>query len=191
MARINRRPSANRRSVIPAETAESFVPALNDPFDPSAPGFGARMEDPDFRAKLEEHFMSMSPKTSTPEPVEERPGLATGKSKGIVGLDGLTRTMAEIEHLRSTKAAREKELGPRSPDEKSGLLSPFTGTAAERFGSGVPSTGPDTGIAKIMALSKPGALRPTVIPAGAAGVKTPGMRFGPSVGPGGTLGGFG
>lgn len=71
MARINRRPSANRRSVMPAETAETFGPEVNDPFDPSSAGFELRMEDPSFRAKLDEHFMSMGPSSFTPEPVEE------------------------------------------------------------------------------------------------------------------------
>jgi hypothetical protein len=118
MARINRRPSANRRSIMPAETAESFGPEVNDPFDPSSAGFVDRMEDPSFRAKMEEHWMSMAPPAAT------------------------------------------ASSGPTS-------FSP---------GGGVPSGGPDTGIAKIMELSKPGALAPTVMPPGVAGVKTSGMK---------------
>ena len=69
MARINRRPSANRRSTLTKETPVG--PEVNDPFDPSSAGFEIRMEDPSFRAKLDEHFMSMGPPSFTPEPVEE------------------------------------------------------------------------------------------------------------------------
>jgi len=133
MARINRRPSANRRSVMPEEAPQQrqrqpnfrdigedgFGGSFMDPFDTRSPGFGERMMDPTF-----------------------------------------------VEDLRRFR----ESFGP---------------------GGGVPSGGPDTGIAKMMALSKPGALSPTIIPTGAAGVKTPGMRFGPSVGPGGLLGGLG
>ena len=36
--------------------------------------------------------------------------------------------------------------------------------------------GPDTGIAKMMALSRPGALAPTAMPPGVAGIKTSGMK---------------
>ena len=61
--------------------------------------------------------------------------LPTTPSKGIVGLDGITRTPEELERLRSTKDARDKERGARSPYESSGLLTPYTGTVAERFGS--------------------------------------------------------
>ena len=118
MARINRRPSANRRAVMPEEASPQFQPnfkdigedgfggSFMDPFDPRSPGFGERMMDPTF-----------------------------------------------VEDLRRFRAS----FGP---------------------GGGAPSGGPDTGIAKMMALSKPGALSPTIIPAGAAGVKTPGMRSG-------------
>ena len=61
-------------------------------------------------------------------------------------------------------------------------------------GGGVPSGGPDTGIAKIIALSKPGALSPTLIPPGVSGVRTSFMR-GPGGGghfggPFGSLGGL-
>ena len=122
MARINRRPSANRRSIMPAETAESFGPEVNDPFDPSSAGFVDRMEDPSFRAEMEEHWMSMAPPAAT------------------------------------------ASSGPTS-------FSP---------GGGVPSGGPDTGIAKIMELSRPGALAPTVMPPGVAGVKKPHMGSGAS-----------
>jgi hypothetical protein len=60
---------------MPAQATESFGPEVNDPFDPSSAGFDARMEDPSFRAKLDEHMMSMypppSPEPFTPEPVED------------------------------------------------------------------------------------------------------------------------
>ena len=57
-------------------------------------------------------------------------------------------------------------------DPMGGMGSPMGGPTSFSPGGGVPSGGPSTGIAKLAALSTPGALAPPVIPAGAAGVKT-------------------
>ena len=141
MARINRRPSANRRSVMQTEEApQQFNPqgeyggpskSFMHPFHPKSPGFMERMKDPSF--------------------------------------------------VRDLERFRSGSFGPAPP----------SGPTSFSPGGGVPSGGPDTGIAKIIALSKPGALAPSAIPTGVAGVKTSGMRFGPSVVPGGLLGGLG
>ena len=87
MARINRRPSANRRSVMPTEAPQQQQQqqfqldgpgSEMSPFDSGSPGFPERMQDPDFRKDLE-NFISGSPGTDsffTPEPIEspwERP----------------------------------------------------------------------------------------------------------------------
>jgi len=71
------------------------------------------------------------------EPTRIRRGSLTeidGKI-GVVGLDGIHRTLKELELLRSTKAARSKEFSGMSPAESSGLLTASTGTVAKRFGS--------------------------------------------------------
>ena len=92
-------------------------------------------------------------------------------------------------------------LMPSSGSPASTLTPPSFGTTAFRSGGGVPSGGGSTAPGMIAALSTPGALSPTVIPPGVAGVKTSTMRLpssrtyvpsplGTSVYPGGYPGGI-
>ena len=131
MARINRRPSANRRSTLTKETPVG--PEVNDPFDPSSAGFEIRMEDPSFRAKLDEHFMSMGPPSFTPEPVEEpwtRPPpiemmgssfspapISKGSGKMFSGVTGELMTPKTEEGLSTSWPEAGEHLGYGSEEE--------------------------------------------------------------------------
>ena len=95
---------------------------------------------------------------------------------------GFSERMMDPTFRRDLERFRSGSFGPPLPSGPTIAPPPLS---PGRFG------GPDTGIAKLAALSKPGALAPPVIPAGAAGVKTSGMSLGPSRVPGGLLGGLG